>query len=319
MKKDVNQEDFRKENLLHLLETNTEALADLIEKISTRRFYVGETSLTRKTFLMWIRSGIMPYSFEKNKWSQLSFIEYCWLQCVIELRNIGISLDRIKKLKEELFDLSNSILASSLKEMALTYQGHVNQKGRVLGIYKNPALNSKTLKKAFEKIQISKFSIYLIQTLSKDENTCLIFSSDETSKFIVFGTTDEELNAANSKMLIQIKDQSFVCVNIRNIIHSLLFKDDSKRNDDLIIDFLSKNEKEILNQIKSKNVKKITIRFSDDSKPTHIEIEKNGITEEIINKVGRFLKKGKFQIIEFRTRDGKIISYNETDIKKLDS
>lgn len=102
----------------------------------------------------WQKEGIIPSSAdEEGKWRKFSKIENIWLNIVSELRNFGVAIDSIRKVKQQLFDskvknfspFEYAVIHSILKEpiLLLVYtDGSVNLTPRTL--YYQQTLN-KTL------------------------------------------------------------------------------------------------------------------------------------------------------------------------------
>lgn len=66
-------------------------------------FRVGDTHVTSKNLLHWKNNNLL---FESKKseigWSKFNFVEYIWLQIIVELRSFGLSIEKISKIKDEL-------------------------------------------------------------------------------------------------------------------------------------------------------------------------------------------------------------------------
>jgi DNA-binding transcriptional MerR regulator len=94
----------------------SEAFYDLDEKMwsdikkifETSRFKVNQTGASYRVINSWFEQGIISASQVEDKgWRVFSLVENVWLQIVIILRKFGYSLDKIKQMKDQIFDPKN--------------------------------------------------------------------------------------------------------------------------------------------------------------------------------------------------------------------
>jgi len=310
--------ELSKPAIIRLLEEDIEGVLNYFEAAAKRRFYIGETNISRKNFLSWVKADLLPYEFEKDKWNKLSFIEYCWLQCIEELRALGVSFEKIKSIKRFSFEMDPSFVLSTFKSIANSYEGKVDKKDEIIEAYNHPKFTADAMATTMKNLQISPFMAHLLEIVSTNANICVAHTQAGVTKFMVWGIAEDEVKEQNDQTIRSLFNDTYICVNLRKIVTTLLSNDRLKHNDDVAIDFLKPKEKKIINEIRERNAKEITIRFNDKSEPTHIDVKRNRISDETINKVARYLKQGNYQTIEFKTRDGQLIKYEETDIIKLD-
>ena len=158
----------------------------------------------------------------------------------------------------------------------------------------------------------------ILSLVVTDRNYCIIYNNNDFSDFFLMGSGDEGSRKANQATFAHLADDSFVVLNLRKIVRKLFDKPNLRHNDNFIIDFLSPKEKKIFDEIRTSNAKDIVITFDSNSEPTHIKVNRNQISKETLNKVARYLKKGNYQKVQFTTRDGKLINYEEQDSIKLE-
>lgn len=308
-----------RDEIMEFVATDMERLVQYYEAAAKRRFYIGETNITRKNFLSWTKAGLLPYVFEKDKWNKLSFIEYCWIHCIEELRSFRTSFEIIKSIKKFAFDLDPEEFLSIARNIVNSYEGKVENKEEIIKIYQNPEFNSEAMAWFMATYQVSPFMMHLLETVASNSNMCLAHTKSNKTVFVLLGQADDaEVKNKNEANLRLLNNETHICINLRNIVNNVLSNERLKHNDDVVIDFLNAKEKKIINEIREGNAREINIRFNGQSEPTHIEVKRNRISNETINKVARYLKKGNYQAIEFRTRNGQLIKYEETDIIKLD-
>jgi DNA-binding transcriptional MerR regulator len=307
--------DFEK--MQELLAKDAVGLENYLDRYISRRFYIGNTRINRKTLKDWENNGLLPYIYLEEGWRKFSFLEWVWLECILELRNLGVSLEKIKEIKQRIFDVNPDDVFRYFKERLSAHTGEFDRKDEIIGFYQQE-LSDDQKRQWVESLQISSFFIYLLITVLKDMNLCLAYNNNGFCSFFVMGKVDEDMQASNASIVSNIINESFVVLNLRKIVNTIFEKPDLKNKGDFVIDFLSKNERKIFEEIRSSNAKEIVITFDKESEPTHIRVNRNTISKETLNKVARYLKQGKYQTIEFTTRNGKLIKYGETDVIKLD-
>ena len=300
------------------LSTDPDALNRYHKLFIDRRFYVGDTNVSRKTFNIWKKSGLFPYSLNENGWKKLSLIEGCWLNCIKELISLGVSLKKIRELKDHLFDQDVQIIREILIHLVENSTDEVVGKQEALEFMKSPDRTVESMKHDFENLQVSLFSLILISIIMHDLNIYLNYNKSGKTRFTIFETLpDEKINRENQQIILDVLHDSFVSINLRNVITEFLYNESKDRHANFAIEFLNQKEKKIIEKIREKNAKEIIITFSDVMEPTHIYVNRRKIDEKVLNKVAGFLGKGKYKKVQFRTRDGLLLAYEETDIIKI--
>ncbi len=75
------------------------------KKFETGRYKVNQTGASYRVINSWFEQGIISASQKEDKgWRVFSLIEYIWLQIVVILRKFGYPLEKIKLMKESIFN-----------------------------------------------------------------------------------------------------------------------------------------------------------------------------------------------------------------------
>ena len=103
-----------------------------LAKASERTIRLKETGITSRVFNHWKKLGLLLSGAEiseKRKWEILSFIDIIWLGCVQELRDLRVSLESIKRIKEVLLSpLDPSIIIEMIdRELNKNTSGKINE------------------------------------------------------------------------------------------------------------------------------------------------------------------------------------------------
>ena len=73
------------------------------KELNRRQYSINEPSVTPRVLHHWYQVGIISDTRTNGKgWSKFSFTELVWIKLIIRLREFGLSLDKIKKVKEDL-------------------------------------------------------------------------------------------------------------------------------------------------------------------------------------------------------------------------
>lgn len=77
---------------------------DVHKLVRERKYTVKDTDVSYRVISHWDEKGILPGNFGESAdgWRKFSFIEIIWLQMVKGLRDFGLSLDAIARVKENI-------------------------------------------------------------------------------------------------------------------------------------------------------------------------------------------------------------------------
>ncbi len=288
----------------------------LFSQFAQRIFNARHVGISSQELQSWEGQGFLPHKYKDNGWRKFSFLETVWLKCIQKLRSMDVSYKKILSLKEYFFKLETAELKRILKYMPMP---------KAIGVKKYLMMAKLELDDEYRRElltflhegQYSRFSFLVLWVLMSKSNVCLLMSDDDSYQFIVLGQDGFKDILDNEVMFGDIQHKSFILLNLRSVVHDFFEDDKLELSNDYLVSFLSAGQKKVLEKMKEQGIKSITIRFNDGGEPTHLEIKKGQITDEVLNKVGRFLNKKSFKDIEFKVRNGELIKYEETDILKL--
>ena len=304
------------EKLIKLLSSDRSGLNDIYNKLIERNFYIGEAEIARKTLNNWQNAGLIPFTHKETGWTQFSLVEYVWLRCINELRSIGLPLERIKKVKEFFFIKDTDQYRELFLEALKNFKGEIQDKEKVIEIFKRKDIPGKIWLETMEELQISPFTMLILEVLVNNHNLCFTIDNEDRIQVIVLGTSVDDRVKKNETASSQLMDCSFALVNLRKIVQSFFSSEKIRHDNDYLLAFLNKKEKAIVEKIRDGGIKEIKISFSNN-KPVLLKLTKDIKPDEAINKVSRILKKGEFLDISVKTRDGKLVNYEQTDLIKL--
>jgi DNA-binding transcriptional MerR regulator len=305
------------DELMKLLATDTKGFYQYMQHYYTRKFYIGDTGINRKTLKDWEASGLLPYPYDEDGWRKFSFAEWVWLECINEFRKLGVSIEKINSVKKALFDVDPEELFPFLQNALQAFPGQIDKRESILSAYTHPDLTKEIRAQAVQELQLSPFLLYSMVVVLTKQNICIVYNNHDYCSMFVMGTSDDNIRKDNHEVFENLINDSFVVINLRRVINSL-FQKTEHRNENFVIDFLSPKERQIFDHIRKSNAKEIIITFDKNNEPTHIKVNRNQISKETLNKVARYLKSGTYQTVEFTTRDGELIKYEEQDSIRLE-
>ena len=314
----MNLKDFKysSQDLNDRVKGTSKRIDEVFDAYSTRRFYVGDVDIQRKTLNSWKNLQLLPYKLEDDGWQKLSFVECCWLLTIRELSQLGVSLKKILLIKKALFPSETEKLMEVFKMGLEMADIDAKAKKEILAAYEHPEA-IRYFKILMKEKQYSFFYLFIQGVINEDKTIYLVYDKlNNLQIFFLDKLQDVKAYEENLDTIKNVFQESFVGINLRSIAFDFLLKE-KKRHRYLILEFLNEAERKILELIRGEKLKEITISYKNN-KPATIYITRNEPTDEVINKVAGYLKKGSFKQVEFKTRDGQLIQYDETDVLKIE-
>ncbi len=168
------------ERILKMLSVNSEALEVSYRKLTERKFSIGDTGIPRNILQHWQKESLLPYEYKETGWTRLSLVEFVWLRCMTELRSLGVSQNKIRIIKDKFFGEPikeyKDYFLSSIEEFDMV---EVPDKEKLLAIYRNVDISDKIWKDTFDEMQISYFTLLILQIISYNQNICFTLDKED--------------------------------------------------------------------------------------------------------------------------------------------
>lgn len=224
-------EGFNYGRYIELLETDQTSFIKYISIFSERNLTItkAQIGIERQQLFKWKKLGLLPYRTKIDSsskfWNKYSFIELCWLRVLYTLRKQGVGIDKLKRIKEDLFSITflNKILSiieiEELKKITPNFIKHAKESGLIL---KNKFQSIPVDNDFFEDTQFSFFSTLLLSTMLLKQTQVLYFN--ENAKFGVINLDDvsKQPLAGINELLDILSSPSIVTVNIATIISYIM-------------------------------------------------------------------------------------------------
>ena len=268
-------------------------LKSYAQQLHARSLHIKEVGISGKLLNDWVEAGVVnKVEVEGNKWRYFSLSEAIWIKFAAELRYFGVTLPKIKMLKE---NESIDYIKSKFSELQLIPEAQ--------------------LKKEYERIGISFFDLIMIYTLIFDLEVRFCFTKS-TGNFIDYSNKLGSVLGLNNLDAYQkvIGKESFAVINMKSIYQEFFSNDRIKQSDNFYFGIVTQKEKELLEYIRSGEYSSINIKVEEGIIKLTKATKKDG--DKLMQQIGRLLKKGDFKEITFLSRDGRIVRYDEVDIIK---
>jgi DNA-binding transcriptional MerR regulator len=288
------------------------------QQLHERSLHIKEVGISGKLLNDWIEAGIVnKVEVEGNKWRYFSLSEAIWIKFAAELRYFGVTMPKIKMLKENICEFNKELineLSDAIKAIPNPKENesidYIKSKFSELQL-----IPEAQLKKEYERIGISFFDLIMIYTLIFDLEVRFCFTKS-TGNFIDYSNKLGSVLGLNNLDAYQkvIGKESFAVINMKSIYQEFFSNDRIKQSDNFYFGIVTQKEKDLLEYIRSGEYSSINIKVEEGIIKLTKVTKKDG--DKLMQQIGRLLKKGDFKEITFLSRDGRIVRYDEVDIIK---
>ncbi len=290
------------------------------DKFYAGQFIARETGVSRRDLSVWNKEGLLlnRNDEEDDGWKKYNLIECFWLNIVWKLKKFGVSNTQIIEYKEILFDNSAKAYKDNIKEIERTSNFPDAIKHQISSLTQTLNNTEDDIIEDTLKDYSGSFGIILMFVSLFYLNYSLIILENGDIAVINVGEPTSEISEKNiTKVLSQLCQQSFISINLKQIIGNFLQNEKLQKDSEFYFGILNHGEQKLITEIRSKKLKQVTVKIKDGS-ISHIKLTKNDKQNElIIKQLSRLLKKGDYKKIEMVAVDGKIAHFDEEDIIKM--
>ena len=264
-----------------MFDNNLEQFDQIMGSLTDRKLSVKDTGIDRKLLYTWKKEKIVPFA-DADGWRRFNAIELCWLKLVVKFRSVGLSLDKIRNLKDFFFD------DSFLDEVVLDLKKIENQNTINFNLLKKNLIDAngkftEDAKKELKKIEASRFSFLLMNMFMERANMYLYF--DSTGKIECIDMNEYTNIIDFHKIFDLITEESVVLINIRKVITDIIGSEEEFEKKSTLSNLISEPSIDLLkNLFLENNVKEVTIRVTENGRPivsTKREMELPDLKKEI--------------------------------------
>ncbi|MFM7666740.1 MAG: MerR family transcriptional regulator [Bacteroidota bacterium] len=290
--------EFLKESLF------TDEFPNLLDELLESKYSINDLKITPRDATYWDKQGILPIIKGLGMRRKYDIVQSIWIKLIQQMRSLGISLNKIKKLKENL--LEPKIDLSMINPTTLH---------NLIDEVKKKYDDSMTLEQLLARLEENKPSLFksivLATIIFRKSIHCIV---NKDGVYIIYDSHRHQELLSKEKEFAEFVSEPYFCISFseayRSLINEWAPKPFLKE-----ISLLSETELKILELIKRRDINSITVRYKE-GEPYLLEVdEKNEIFME-----QRFLDviaKNGFQKISVTTRNGKIVHFENKVLQKL--
>jgi hypothetical protein len=296
------------EKLMNKHGITLQAIEKIYPKLYEPSMNLSITGVPARVYFYWKKSGLIESFGEdesKKGWIKINLIEYLWIKVIVILRDYGVPFEKIKETKELMFtNYIDFILADKDDYIQFLRDSNISEK-KIKEISSAMVL----LKEEINSSPVE-FEIYhtIIGSLVMD----LLLKNDKGYITLLKEKNDFDINYFSINSMAEFKDhvQSFfdqpcLFIPIRGIIEEFL--DDPKTEKMAVsINILDLKEMKVIEAIRKKDFKEITIKLESNKETIVIEIEKDGnILDQKAKEVKRILGLNEYSEVTIKYRNDK--------------
>ena len=289
-------------------------IADFHKEMNQPRFHIKDVGVSSKLIGDWTKAGLLNDEFQKGKWRQFSFLEAIWVKFIEELRFFGMTVEEIKELKESLFPTKGEAMKTLLTTLA-SADAPAELKDTQDQFKKYLADSDEEIQRQLDGSNFSVFASIITNSLIANLNISYLMDA-RGGCFINLSKPNDQYHAKTIEEVFRnVHNKSFAVINVKSLIAKFFDNEKLVAGSDFYFSIMDKDEREVIQAIRSGNYKQITIKMEDGS-ITQLRLGKKQ-DEDLIRKISRILKRGDYQEIHLNVNDGRLIKLDVTDIVKI--
>ncbi len=288
---------------------------DIFNKIFYKQFPSSALSFIdnhSRVLSGWDDAGLLLEKTE-NKRKKFHFVELVWIAIIKQLRDFGVSIPDIQKIKNEMvknIDLNKALDLAKMKDPSLLNALKLASNGLLSDEQLVQAL-SEVVKFQSENLRFmnAPLTTFVVLTLIFQRHVDLLWTINNECLFYQHGKSDPEIE----KLYQNALNQSHISISVTNIVYQLL-KEDYIPEQLREIPF-TEAEITILKHVRNKNNISIKITFEKD-KPQMLTVTRKTKTEAEARIKELLLTEGYAEIM-IKSFDKKVIGSIKTKKYKL--
>jgi len=300
---------------------------ELFEFINKKQYSLKEIGIAGKTIFDWDKWGILIDDKPVTGRRKYNVIEFVWIRLVVELRKFGLSMDAIRKVKDFLMA---ELKITNMLDMLVS--GELEDTGEELGI-KNKEGTDKLLEltkgvelEGEDRKDFQQFMDSDEYKLTQTAMGYLVFGG------LLFRVNYQFLITAEGEMLISdggdlleggvdadLLGAPYITFPLSLVLarffieDNLLLEEDKER-----FEFLSKEEKDVLELLRSGKITSLSIRLNKDKEISIVEAKEELDLERVSGRLMDLIMRNSFQTITYKTQNGKATHIERTTKYKYD-
>ena len=288
----------------------------LFEILEEERFKISDLGVTSRVFSNWKLNNVIPKD-DGRQWVRLNFFEYFWIQMIIDLRNLGIPLERIAKVKDQLFqriqirDAYFDEKGDFIEETLAMLNGFLS-KEEILQL-KDYLVTGRDNEKIAAYLDSSSCIFFglVINVLFKQSDDRITIDKDGKVDYIMADDQSE------GYFLNPIYSGPVVVISLKRYVYLLMTEPHHVPRAQQL-GLLNILESEVIQSMRENNLKELKISFDPSGEHQDITYvwSKNIKQEDMENVMNQFLGK-KHVALTMKSNDGKTVQYEYQNRKRI--
>jgi DNA-binding transcriptional MerR regulator len=277
------------------------------------RFTISQLGIKARDATYWDKHGILPKHRGSGTRRKYDLIQSLWLRLIPQMRSLGIAIENIRQLKESIFDFEISV-EDLLKNKDFIKQLQVVNNNRISNEKLNEIVNSKEFKESVENEGFNMFQLCIMYVILFRKRVSLIVN--EEGFYIPYSVERHNDLIINNPLYKEVLEAPHFSVSL-NTAYSDLIKGWKEETFFEEITILSKQELNILQEIRKPDLKSVTIKYKE-GEPDLLETVKN----EKVDLATRFcdiISKNGYHTVTIKSRNGGIVNFENKILKKIKS
>ncbi len=291
----------------HILE-----LSEHLDGLFKKQFSISDSDIEHRTILHWEKENLIDKEITVGDgWRRYSFFDFVWLRVIKELRVFGTPISIIKKIRATLFESAATQMFSEISDDDIQ---NIKKKVEKAPFEKRNGFDDLTREKLFaratQEVLLTRFNIIVIQTIYTRTPTYLLLNTKGEIGVAMFnGISMKEKTEA---LFETIETNSTLLINVTNIIEEFFISEKFSGNTYFRLSPLSRQEKEIVEIIRSGGVNNINISLKNGGE-FFVEILRRKPAVKVMDQIERIIAKNKYSRITLDTENGKVAYINEIE------
>ena len=304
---------INKESLERVIETFKKIGKNPIDLMRNTQFKRSELGLDARVANHWSEKGLFSRDYDNGSWLIFDLTEAFWVRIIMKLREYNVSLETIKEIKESFFDGELHKLPEINKDELIRLLPH----SEVLSKEQLNQVIDEILEKHLKSLELSTFEKVILSVIFDRYPYFILLNN--SGKALLAAEDNPELNSNKEyrELYNEITSKSHLRISLNEILAELV----STLGEMICsekIPVLTQNEAEILRLIRTENMSKLELHFSQDSKPIRVDITTENKLIESARLTDIIMSNG-YQNISIKTQNGKITHCVNTRKIKLDT
>lgn len=312
MVKEIKLDKLTGKSFEDLMSNNPNELFELLDGLEVRQFTIADINIDHRSILHWEKEEIIDKIKDtKDGWRKYSFFDYVWLRIVMDMREFGISIPIIRNVKPVLFYPVYKELIGQLSVADIEKINSLIGHDATERIEKLKRMNEKPDMELHNKMAaLTRFVFVIVNVIISRAPTYLLLqkSGNIAVTFLVEPDMEEKI----SQTLQLFEKESTLLINITKIIDEFFSGEKFNGSTYYKLSPLSRQEKEIIQIIRSGGVRNINITLKDGGQ-FYAEILRKKPASDVMEQIQGIIAKSKYSRITLDTENGKVSYINEIE------